>query len=166
MQFILSMMLFLNGGSNCEGNLVYGSGFVGEYKIGDQTTNIIKGKKKYTHKLIFEEGDPYHVYSIKGCRNSIVNASTFKDGTIIELTTISSLYKTDKGARVGYTVEQLQKIYPLGRIYIGNEAGPYASFSHERMTFELDRSNIPSHCYQSKAKCNIKKIRASKFITR
>jgi len=113
----------------------------------------------YTTRSVNEEGDDYTEYSVRISASAEVIALDV-DGRAIGVSTRSSSFSTDRGARVGATLEELQRLYPEGRLHIGVEEGHGFRFFSFRTRdrepsgiFYFDAERLPQSCFAPPRAC-------------
>ena len=101
-----------------------------------------------TRELADSEGGPYVRLVVNVAPNQVVEVALF-DGRAEGLTTTSPYFSTTRGARVGMTLLELQRLYPEGRLNVGAEEGFYLNYATERgASFHLDMAGVPDACFE------------------
>lgn len=104
------------------------------------------------------EGENLTEYTINVASDAQIDALVM-DGRLVDVGTRSPKFATARGAKVGSTLEELQRLYPEGRFHIGIEGdvGRFLSFATRDGApggfFYFDADVLPESCFAPQPNC-------------
>jgi hypothetical protein len=102
---------------------------------------------------VFLEGDPYDRIIVDIGGGETIEGIFWQE-RLSDIATGSSRFVTDRGARVGMTLQALRTLYPEGQVNIGSEEGGYFNFeTPDNAFFQLDQTGVPATCFEYRGEC-------------
>lgn len=130
------------------------TGAVAQLVVGMTVGDLYKTYPQAVSRVEYFEGDPYEIIRVAISAQLYIDCVIY-DGRLNQIKINSPVVHDEFGLSVGSTLTELKLRHSNGKLYIGTEAGPFASYSVGTIVmFVLDNDTIPESCFQV-TKCEL-----------